>query len=500
VSVKSNWNTGDTFNASDLNTMANAVNASTNYYVKVTEYGATGNGTTDDTAAIHAARDAAGVGGTVVFPAGTYKIVGNNDGTGCLQANIAGQVWVITPNATIIQYNHARALITVSAANVTITGGGTLNGGRDTLGDAAYNVSAIIMGTVNSANMTVENIYVTKATYFGIWGQGSHTRVLRCRFYNNYWAEVWLISYYLAVLIGSTEQDTYDMEINGCYVDCTAEDPATFSHTALNIRGSYKSPGGEPGLQYYSYRGKILNNVVILPPGCANTDGNACGIVLGYNAYNGLISGNTVVNGVLGISIPRTQNCRVVDNTVIGGTLAAIELPNAPGAIVQGNVIDGQGTLGSLSSGCGIWIDNTGTTDASIVGNRIFALNANGYVISGGYTSRITVTGNAFESKLGVGFSYMSDFTISNNTFLGNVSGGICVQLVNCNSGVVSGNAIQNGLYGINVAVTAGYTSDYLNISNNHIRGCTTPINAQLSGSGALGTNIVNSGNIVKAS
>ncbi len=42
----------------------------------VTSYGATGNGTTDDTAAIIAAMNAANAagGGTVFFAAGTYKI------------------------------------------------------------------------------------------------------------------------------------------------------------------------------------------------------------------------------------------------------------------------------------------------------------------------------------------------------------------------------------------------------------------------------------------
>lgn len=55
------------------------------YNVKEAPYGATGNGTTDDTTALQAAIDAAGTagGGIVFFPAGTYKIssalnVGNN--------------------------------------------------------------------------------------------------------------------------------------------------------------------------------------------------------------------------------------------------------------------------------------------------------------------------------------------------------------------------------------------------------------------------------------
>ena len=42
--------------------------------VSVTDYGATGNGSTDDKASIAAAISAAGQGGTVIFPKGTYCV------------------------------------------------------------------------------------------------------------------------------------------------------------------------------------------------------------------------------------------------------------------------------------------------------------------------------------------------------------------------------------------------------------------------------------------
>src|SRR6266496_2044581 len=45
-----------------------------NFHVNVKMFGATGDGTTDDTTAINNAITAAGTGGKVYFPAGTYRV------------------------------------------------------------------------------------------------------------------------------------------------------------------------------------------------------------------------------------------------------------------------------------------------------------------------------------------------------------------------------------------------------------------------------------------
>lgn len=462
----------------------------TNTAVNVLSYGAKGDGIADDTSAIHAARDAAGVGGTVIIPPGTYITTG-------VTLSVTSQIFNIMPGATIKtknqSYSSQHNTITVSAANVTITGGGAVDGNRSSLGNNAANVIAVITGTVASTDLTIENITVKNSSFFGVWGQASRTKVMGCTLTGHWAVPIMLSSYYLAVVLGSTMQDTYDMEASDNYIDRSNENPATVNYAAIQIRGN----GDPAGTPHVTYRGKALRNTILMPLNPAETTGYVCGIEFGAQSYYALAEGNMIVNGTMGISFAKGNYGKAIGNTLIGQTLYAIEIAASVGCTIQANVIDGAGRLGS-TGGAGI-TTNSGnvSTDASIVGNRIFGINDNSraLAING---LRASVSGNCIEALRGITATAITDSTFSGNIFLGK-GYGYGVGLINCSSVVISGNSMKDQGQGVLINSSSG-TSDHINVSSNHFRLCTTAVDGTTSGGGAIGTNIINANNIVRAS
>jgi polygalacturonase len=101
------------------------------YNVKA--YGATGNGTTDDTSAIQAAITAAAAGGTVFFPKGTYKISSS---------------LTLGSNVTLLGASAQTTIISQATAN---TNGVTLS---------SVSANSRILLTIQSPGGTVGSVYV----------------------------------------------------------------------------------------------------------------------------------------------------------------------------------------------------------------------------------------------------------------------------------------------------------------------------------------------------
>lgn len=139
------WTAAQTFNAGTLLDKGEIV-------FDVKAYGATGNGTTDDTAAIQSAIDACHTagGGKVWFPTGTYKLVTNPlklySGT--------------TP--TIVAYSN----ITLAGAGSSGTGGTIIE--QTTTGIDVIKALNDVANGAQSTNVTIQDLCVT-------WGTGTLT-------------------------------------------------------------------------------------------------------------------------------------------------------------------------------------------------------------------------------------------------------------------------------------------------------------------------------------
>ena len=136
--------------------------------INVITYGATGNGTTDDTAAVQAAINAAGSGGVVYFPAGSYNLSSgllvDNSGVTLEGAGMSAST-LLAPLSTT-----ANAL-DIGAANVTITNLGI--NGRYTQQPAptGQGQEGIFLAT-GSVNDTISNCWIYNTVGSGVINVG----------------------------------------------------------------------------------------------------------------------------------------------------------------------------------------------------------------------------------------------------------------------------------------------------------------------------------------
>jgi len=135
--------------------------------INVRNHGVTGDGVTDDTAAINAVSTAK-PGKTIWFPAGTYMVDASTTGTG-IALNQPNTHLMLDPGATIkVITNSATsyAAIAVSAADCSIVGGTILGDGpahTGTRGEWGHLISVVAGG---------DRLHVIGTTVKNAWGDG----------------------------------------------------------------------------------------------------------------------------------------------------------------------------------------------------------------------------------------------------------------------------------------------------------------------------------------
>lgn len=392
-------------------------------------YGATGNGTTDDTTALAAAITAAS-GKTLLIPAGTYKTTST--------LTIPASTTVQCQTSTIKKY-HNNPVITVTADNVSIIGC-TIDGNQA----GAYTGYGVSVS--GASGFTFKNGAVQNAKSYGILLTSSATNVeiSGSTFTGN-----------KASAIASTLSTSYGRIVNN-RIDMTGADTGTYDGDGIQL----KATGGSGVVSHYT----IADNVVILG---AQPDSFCIEIWRGGGTAD-RVKYSTVSNNVCKVTTQAFGGLSIVaeDTSVTGNSLygkftgaGGIEIVTAKRVSAVGNVIDAtadslEGIMVNKSEECVISGNSVrGVSDALI---RLYADAAYGdtalaknHVVT---NNVLTFNGTATATGIAV--------------FCNDATG-------NCSNNVIAGNVISgtSNTQGVGIGVYAfSATTDNNLIANNVIK------------------------------
>lgn len=183
-------------------------------FVSVKEYGATGDGTTDDTSSIQSALTAVGAtGGILYFPKGTYKITSALSVTGAVQLLGAGR------GATVITTANNQNIFNCTS----IWQDGWKISGMTLKKTGATATSGIAINIDTAANGVVEDVMI-QSTYSGISIKASQATLIKK-------VDLWWFEKYGIVAQGD---NCNDITIRNCFINA-AVDNSTASYTPGSI-------------------------------------------------------------------------------------------------------------------------------------------------------------------------------------------------------------------------------------------------------------------------
>lgn len=433
----------------------------------VKDFGAIGNGTADDTAAIHAARDAAGVGGKVTFPAGTY-LVSN------LTASVSNQTWELTDSAVVRSSADATKLLMVTGVGSSVVGG--LFDGIAMKPDIRGRKNGIQVG---ASGVSITRVTVANSPFYGIAAYNcSDIKVLDCTVTNSYVEGIWVQN--------SLPTPAKNVEVSGNWVD--------------------NSSGGDHcggiGVRGNSANQRILNvritrNTVRLPYNQTAETG-ALGAT---NCTDYIVQNNVLSGGFLGITCPNPTNATISDNVVRGFSYVGIEIPGAVSSVaVERNLVDPDGT----SATAGIQASGGSVDSLSLTGNTVKNFSADSYLISFISTSisrRIAIQGNYLTSGgnsaafTGVYFNdNVTGLTMSKNHVDGSSSATSCgIKFLKSASDVSVGDNLFANLSEAVVLLASsggGYTLDDIRISGNTVVNCAAVLRDATANGSVVGKNV----------
>ena len=326
--------------------------------VRVDDFGARGDGVTDDTAAIQAALDAAPAGEDVVFtPGRTYRI-------GNARAGIAPKsgARLVLHGATLTMANEAGQrcrLITLTGRSRVTVSGGTLLGSR--LGAPEWGIGIHVS---DSSNVLIEDVvfrdfFTDAVTVTGNTGS-QRVHIRRCRATNMGRNGMSLIAGGDVVVEDSVFEGTANADPNMPRAGLSAEpNPGNHLRGLRVSRCHFRNNQGS-GLLLQLGRGLTLSHLTVTDN--VAEDNGLGGLVLS-DVSHVVVAGNRVSGHLsrsgYGIALIRRAVSVVVRGNVLEGNYRGLYLEGAQVASVHGNTVVGLGpgaTLGAGDDGDGIHV------------------------------------------------------------------------------------------------------------------------------------------------
>jgi parallel beta-helix repeat protein len=407
----------------------------------VKSFGAVGDGATDDTAAIGRARDSAGAGGTVVFPAGTYLVSG-------LRFTVPGQRWALDPQATLrLRAAAGSDLLRVAAADAVVTGG-RVDGNR-----TAQSTSGSCL-TVSAPRVTIEAIDIGECRGWGIYVRGAAAvRILRNVVHDTNGASIFI------------ESD----DVRG------ADNAVVEGNTVRRTR--------QEGAGGIIVHGK--GSIATLAPRIANNrveDVAQISIEVWGSVPRSVIVGNVTVGGLMGISVDRSHDAQVLANRVFAARLYGIELAASHRCVVRDNIVDESGVAGSTG------IALTGVLERSrnnlIEANTVIAARRGIQLNNDSHDNTIVKNLIRGWTTFGIELLGSARIKVESNTI--SAGGSQAIALDNSRNVEILANWVRTASVGVGTYGHNGVVVDYVTIAGNTFE----DVGTVLTKAGSVGENI----------
>jgi hypothetical protein len=412
--------------------------------VSVKDFGAVGDGVTDDTAAIQAGLTRCALSGDALyFPPGKYLVTGlaaNNValiGTGVMDNGIP----YANSGSVLCQTDTTKPLITIGGG-VTFNGmsfyyPNQINGG---ISPVVYLPTIFASQTASVTNLNITNcLFINSYDCINMTqGTQSHGRVMLSN------VQAYGINKFM-YLSGVADVVT-------C-IDCqiTVGNFQDIATPGSVLRGYTQSSGIG-----FDLAGRVDGLTI-----------NSC-IIYGYKSSIRLLSGTPDFLKIVNCNLDSTIN-----GVEIGGTA---QITNS---LISGNAFSCMNPYDAASPTYGIKVASTADISDFIISNNNFIFCGRDCVnIQPGSTDRVLIDGNKFSyygkatglsvDAYGVYANDSSDFIICNNEFITNYTNGVAIG-INGSTNSIVGNIIDSNKYAINILGGVNY-----NIANNSAKNTIT--------------------------